>query len=79
MNTAPHGRPFRLHLAHGRVLDGWAEAEGQAVAIEDQELGLTAAADSTTDLIRGYGGGHLEWLPPTQHTAPPAPHEGGPR
>lgn len=69
--TDPACRPFRLRLAHGRVFDGWVTA-GEAVAIEDQELGLTAAAATPDDLIRGYGGGHIEWLPPRpQHPAPP--------
>lgn len=69
--TSPVGRAFRLHLRH-QVFDGWVTADGQAVAIEDQEHGLTAAAATPDDLIRGYGGGHIEWLPPaTQHPAPP--------
>ncbi|WP_326729003.1 hypothetical protein [Streptomyces phaeochromogenes] len=64
-------RSFRLHLRH-RVFDGWVTADGQAVAIEDQEHGLTTAAATPDDLIRGYGDGHIEWLPPgTQHPAPP--------
>ncbi|MFE9935880.1 hypothetical protein [Streptomyces hirsutus] len=67
------GRPFRLHLRYGLVLDGWVTADGQAVAIEDEEYGLTASAPTLEDLIRGYGGGRVERLPPTQHDpAPPA-------
>lgn len=63
-----NGRPFRLYLPH-RVFDGWELADGQAVALEDPDLGLTASAASVDDLLRGYGGGHLEWLHPhpTQH------------
>ncbi|MEV0477513.1 hypothetical protein [Streptomyces prunicolor] len=56
------GRPFRLHLTH-RVFDGWELADGQALALEDPELGLTASASTLDDLVRGYGGGHVEWLP----------------
>ncbi|MET8818492.1 hypothetical protein [Streptomyces rochei] len=66
-------RTFRLHLPHGQVYDGWITSDGQAVAIEDQEHGLTASAPTAEDLVRGYGGGHIQWLPPTQpHPAPPA-------
>lgn len=75
--TSPSHRPFRLHLRH-RVFDGWVTAGGEAVAIEDQELGLTATAATLDDLIRGYGGGRIEWLPPhTQHTEAPEQHDGG--
>ena len=67
-------RPFRLHLPH-QVLDGWLTADGWAVAIDDLEYGLTSAAPTPEDLIRGYGGGHIEWPDdnPTHHQ-----HEGGP-
>ncbi|MEU4172129.1 hypothetical protein AB0F46_35260 [Streptomyces sp. NPDC026665] len=76
----PAVRTFRLHLQH-RTFDGWVTATGMAGAIEDQELGLTAAAATVDDLIRGYGGGHLEWLPHRElrDTAQPEQHEGGPR
>lgn len=65
----PGARSFRLYLPHHRVFDGWELADGQAVALEDPDLGLTASAASVDDLLRGYGGGHLEWLHPhpTQH------------
>lgn len=65
------GRVFRLHLRHGLVLDGWVTADGQAVAIEDPELGLTASAPTPDDLVRGYGDGRIEW-PDEQQPAPPA-------
>lgn len=61
--VVPDGRPFRLHLAH-RVFDGWELADGQALALEDPDLGLTAGAASVDDLLRGYGGGRIEWLRP---------------
>ncbi|MFB7597224.1 hypothetical protein [Streptomyces sp. NPDC056160] len=65
------GRLFRLHLLHGLVLDGWVTADGQAVAIETPEWIVTAP--SLEDLVRGYGGGRVEWPPPTEHhPAPPA-------
>ncbi|MGW6210971.1 hypothetical protein [Streptomyces sp. NPDC055109] len=54
------GRPFRLHLPH-QVLDGWELADGQALVIEADGLALTSAA-TTSYLLRGYGGGQLEWL-----------------
>ena len=63
-------RPFRLHLAHQIVLDGWVEADGQAVAVDDSEYGLTTSAATPEDLVRGYGGAHIEW-PDTQHHEPP--------
>lgn len=53
------GRPFRLHLSH-QVLDGWELTDRQALVIEAGGHSLTSAA--TADLIRGYGGGQLEWL-----------------
>lgn len=61
------GRPFRLHLPH-QVLDGWVLADGQALVIDDGGYGLTSAA-TLPDLVRGYGGGHIEWPEqvPTQH------------
>ncbi|MEI5522511.1 hypothetical protein WB388_18070 [Streptomyces brasiliscabiei] len=67
-------RPFLLHLPH-QVLDGFETADGWAVAIDDPEYGLTSAAPTPADLIRGYGGGHIEWPEPdpTHHQ-----HEGGP-
>lgn len=54
------GRPIRLHLPH-QVLDGFLLPDGWAVAVDDPEYGLTSAAPSLADLIRGYGGGHVEW------------------
>ncbi|WP_330339378.1 hypothetical protein [Streptomyces sp. NBC_00557] len=51
---------FRLHLPH-QVLPGFLLPDGWAVAIDDLEYGLTSAAPSLPDLIRGYGGGRLEW------------------
>ncbi|MCX4993821.1 hypothetical protein [Streptomyces longwoodensis] len=76
--TAVPGRPFRLHPRHA-VVDGFLTADGWAVAIDDPEYGLTTAAPSVEDLIRGYGGGRIEWAPDgPQHTAPPA-QQGDPR
>ncbi|WP_228916830.1 hypothetical protein [Streptomyces sp. DH20] len=63
MSETPAVRRFRLHLTH-HVFDGWVEPDGQAVAIEDAEHGLTASAPTLEDLVRGYGGGRIEWLPP---------------
>ncbi|MFJ7049020.1 hypothetical protein ACIQVC_37280 [Streptomyces sp. NPDC101112] len=60
-----HVRPFRLYLSH-QVLDGWEAPDGLAVAVDDPEYGLTSAAPTLADLIRGYGGGHIEW--PEHHT-----------
>ncbi|MYS44088.1 hypothetical protein GTY23_23215 [Streptomyces sp. SID5998] len=77
--STPGGRAFRLHLPHGLVLDGWVTADGQAVAIEDADLGLTAAAASLEDLARGYGGAHIQWAPPTQHHPAPPAQQGEPR
>ncbi|WP_405909585.1 hypothetical protein OG742_37285 [Streptomyces sp. NBC_00828] len=78
MSEPSAGRAFRLHH-HRLVVDGWVTADGQAVTVDDPEYGLTSAADSITDLVRGYGGGHIEWLPLTaQHTAPPQ-QQGAPR
>lgn len=72
------GRAFRLHLPH-LVLDGWITATGKAVVIEDDDLGLTASAPTLTDLIRGYGRGRIEWLPPAHaEPAPPAQQGGQP-
>jgi hypothetical protein len=50
------------------VLDGWVLADGQALVIDDGGYGLTSAA-TLPDLVRGYGGGHIEWPEqvPTQH------------
>ncbi|MGW0821806.1 hypothetical protein [Streptomyces sp. NPDC002845] len=66
----PVGRPFRLHLPHQAVLDGWVEPDGQAVAVDDPDYGLTTSAPTIADLLRGYGGGHITW--PDQHD--PTPH-----
>jgi hypothetical protein len=65
--TSSVGRPFRLHLTR-QVLDGWELANGLALVIDDGGYGLTSAA-TLADLLRGYGGGHLEWPEhnPTQH------------
>lgn len=75
MTGPPPGTVFRLHLRH-RVLDGWIEPDGQAVAIEDHEYGLTASAPTVDGLVRGYGGGYITW--PGQNHEPPAQHEGEP-
>lgn len=64
--TYPVGRPFRLHLPY-QVLDGWELADRQALVIDAGGHGYTAAA-TTKDLVRGYGGGHIEW-PTQQHPA----------
>lgn len=78
MTAPPPGTPFRLHLRHW-TFEGWIEPDGQAVAIEDPEYGITAAAPTVEDLLRGYGGGHIQWPPPPdQHNAPPAQHQGAP-
>lgn len=69
-------RRFRLHLRH-RVFDGWIEPGGQAVAVDDPEYGLTTSAPTVEDLLRGYGGGHIQW-PDEQHHEPPEQHEGEP-
>ncbi|MGW3410278.1 hypothetical protein [Streptomyces sp. NPDC000888] len=60
------GRHFHLHLHH-HVFDGWELDDGQALVIDDPIYGLTSAAPSLMDLIRGYGGGHIEWLDHDQH------------
>ncbi|MFI5685872.1 hypothetical protein [Streptomyces sp. NPDC051636] len=54
------GRPFRLHLPH-QVLACFLLPDGWAVAIDDPEYGLTSAAPDPAELVRGYGGGRLEW------------------
>ncbi|MGW0566108.1 hypothetical protein [Streptomyces tauricus] len=50
------------------MLDGWELAHGQALVIDAGGHGLTWAP-TLTDLVRGYGGAHTEWLdePPAQH------------
>ncbi|MDX3455071.1 hypothetical protein PV396_24540 [Streptomyces sp. ME02-8801-2C] len=71
--------PFRLHLAYQLVLDGWVETDGHtAVAVDDPEYGLTTSAATPEDLIRGYGGGHIEWPAATGEQEPPA-QQGAPR
>lgn len=70
-------RPFRLHLTDQLVLDGWVEPDGQAVTVDDPEYGLTTAAPTVEDLVRGYGRGHITW-PDEQHHEPPEQHEGEP-
>lgn len=69
LRPAPRPRLFRLHLPH-KVLDGWEEENGQAVAVEDVEDWITVRAPSTDDLVRGYGDARIEWLDeglPAQH------------
>lgn len=78
LSGPPAVRVFRLHLHHQVVVDGWVEADGTAVAVDDPEHGLTSSAPTVDNLVRGYGGGHITW-PDQQHDAPPAPHEGAPR
>ena len=63
--TYPIGLPFLLHLPH-QVLDGWELTDRQALVIDAGGYSLTRAA-TTADLIRGYGGGQLEWL--EQHSS----------
>lgn len=75
MTSPPSGTAFRLHLRN-QVLDGWIEPDGQAVALDDPEYGLTTSAPTVDDLLRGYGSGHITW--PGRHDAPPAQHEGEP-
>ncbi|MCX4974255.1 hypothetical protein [Streptomyces sp. NBC_00620] len=62
------GRHFHLHLHH-HVFDGWELEDGQALVVDDPIYGLTSAAPTLADLIRGYGGGHIEWPDhdPEQH------------
>lgn len=69
LRPTPRHRLFRLHLPH-RVLDGWEEENGQAVAVEDVADWITTRAPSTDDLVRGYGDARIEWLDeglPAQH------------
>lgn len=57
---------FRLHLPYGVVIEGFTQADGTAVAVDDAEYGLTSSAASAKDLLRGYGGRRIEWLAPKE-------------
>ncbi|MEU9400581.1 hypothetical protein [Streptomyces sp. NPDC048242] len=70
------GRPFLLHLHHQVELDGFLLPDGRAVVIDDPEYGLTSAAASIADLLRGYGGGHVTWPGPhPTHHLEGCPHD----
>jgi hypothetical protein len=57
----PPPRGFRVHLRHGQVYDG-AEFPGRFVLVcEDPVYGLVVTAPDVDALLRGYGGGRIEW------------------
>lgn len=64
---SPFSRGFRLHLAHGQVLDGAAFPSGWSIVVDDPDVGLASAAPTPEDLARGYPGSRIEW-PPDQST-----------
>jgi hypothetical protein len=64
-------RGFRLHLAHGRVLDGAEFPNGRVIVMDDPEWGLCSGARSADLLQAGYPGARIEWADQT-----PAEHCG---
>lgn len=54
-------RGFRVHLRHGQVYEGAEFSTGLVLVLEDPEYGLVVAAPDTKALLRGYGGGRIEW------------------
>ncbi|MFF0510977.1 hypothetical protein [Streptomyces sp. NPDC004250] len=63
-------RPFRVHLRHGQAYEGAQFPSGLVVVLEDPEYGLVVSAADVDALLRGYGGGHLEWPDPSTSTEP---------
>ncbi|MGW1813304.1 hypothetical protein ACWCQM_06995 [Streptomyces sp. NPDC002125] len=66
--TATYARGFRLHLAHGQVLDGAAFPNGRVIVMDDPEWGLCSGASSVDLLTACYPDSRIEW--PDQGAAP---------
>lgn len=54
-------RPFRLVLPGKRVLDGAQFPHGQAVIVDDPEIGLATSAPSLEQLLSGYHRAEIMW------------------
>lgn len=54
-------RGFRLHLKHGRVLDGAEFPNGRVVVMDDPEWGLCSGARTADLLTIGYPDSRIEW------------------
>ncbi|WP_406420876.1 hypothetical protein [Streptomyces sp. NBC_00842] len=54
-------RGFRLHLRHGRVLDGAEFPNGRVVVMDDPEWGLCSGARTADLLTVGYPDSRIEW------------------
>ncbi|MFE5258272.1 hypothetical protein [Streptomyces coelicoflavus] len=54
-------RGFRLHLAHGQVLDGAAFPSGRTIVVDDPEYGLATVTTSLEVLLQGYHRARVEW------------------
>ncbi|MFG2671384.1 hypothetical protein [Streptomyces sp. NPDC048445] len=54
-------RGFRLHLSHGRVLDGAQFPNGRVVVMDDPEWGLCSGARDAELLTIGYPDARIEW------------------
>ncbi|MFF2331923.1 MULTISPECIES: hypothetical protein [unclassified Streptomyces] len=52
---------FRLHGAHGLVLDGARFPSGLVLVVDSPEDGLITGAWSIDDLTRGYPDSRIEW------------------
>ncbi|MFG3154250.1 hypothetical protein ACGF7W_19650 [Streptomyces sp. NPDC048219] len=50
-----------MHLRHGQVYEGAQFPTGTVLVLEDPEYGLVVIASDTDALLRGYGGGRIEW------------------
>lgn len=64
-----YARGFRLHLAHGRVLDGAEFPNGRVIVMDDPEWGLCSGARAADLLQAGYPGARIEWShqTPSEH------------
>lgn len=60
-STTPFTRGFRLHLSHGRVLDGAEFPNGKTFVMDDPEWGLGTGARSAELLQIGYPDSRIEW------------------
>ncbi|MFE4649310.1 hypothetical protein [Streptomyces sp. NPDC056707] len=54
-------RGFRLHLKHGRVLDGAEFPNGRVIVMDDPEWGLCSGARTAGLLTVGYPDSRIEW------------------
>lgn len=71
-----YAKGFRLHIGHGRVLDGAQFPNGRVIVLDDPEWGLCSGARDVELLTLGYPGSRIEWPDDSGAEQPALVHPG---